>query len=174
MGFFLTVSSDNSSEKRTNQNEKNNNARDDDLQSIPTSPNPKSSAEGKFLDRMSMIRPSGPEPDMRQTDAHPREQRREPPERQQPRKHRGRTRAEVNVRDTPKEQGDEETDERSALAVDVGQEAGRLAVRGESSEGSRGGERRRVADGENGDEDDGIEDGWKACRSEGVPRQVSK
>ena len=56
---------------------------------------------------------------------------------------------------------DEEGDEGTALAVDVGEEAGGLAVRRKGGEGAGGGEGGGVADGEDGDEDDGVENGWE-------------
>ncbi len=61
--------------------------------------------------------------------------------------------------------GDDDGEEGAALAVDVGEEAGGLALVGEGGEGARGAVDGGVADGEDGDHDDDVHDGVEACDS---------
>lgn len=56
------------------------------------------------------------------------------------------------------EGGDEDGDEGPAASVDVAEDSGGLLEVGEGSEGSRGAKDGRVADGQDGDEDDGVHD----------------
>ncbi len=58
--------------------------------------------------------------------------------------------------------GEADGDEGPALAVDVGEHLGGLALFGEGAEGARGAVDGGVADGEDGDHDDDVHDGVEA------------
>lgn len=104
------------------------------------------------------MRPSRPEPNMRETNTGPGDQRCQSTHGQQPIEYDARARAQVDIGEAAEQKSDGEGDERSTFAVDVAEEFGRLTVGGESSEGSRGCEGGRISNREDSDKDDGVED----------------
>ena len=86
----------------------------DEDQTHPGSPDAKHSAEGKFLDRVALNSPCFSETDVAEADGAPGEKCRETAERDQPIEDEGPARTEVDVRQRPKEEHEDEGPERAA------------------------------------------------------------
>jgi len=112
--------------------------------------------EGNLLEGVAVIRPGGTETDVSQADGAPRKQNRETGESLQPIEHNGARCAEVDVRKGTREDQDEHREERSAGAINIGENLRSVALLRKGSQGARPSEDGRHADGEHRDEDDDV------------------
>lgn len=115
--------------------------------------------ERQLVERVALQGPGPAEADVAETDRSPGEDARQAGERQHPVQHRPLISTVRAVRDESKRARDRDRDDRPALAVDVAQDLGRLALVRERGERARTAEDGAVADGEDGDQDHDVHHG---------------
>lgn len=114
---------------------------------------------------MPLVLPGRPEADVRETDAPPGEQRREPGQGQQPGEDGGPVRVQVDVGEEAEGQHDADAAERPAGAVDIRKGLGGVALLREGGEGAAPAVHARDADGDDRDEDDDVHEGVEAAEA---------
>lgn len=98
---------------------------------------------------------------MRETDRAPGKDGRQPGDGQHPVESFALFRGGREVAEKTDECGEGDTDHGTTATIDVGEDAGSLALLGEGGEGTRGAVDGRVTDGEDGDHDNDVHDGWE-------------